>query len=130
MMEPERNGLDPGGVPDALAVQNSPEFAALRNALRRFVFPATIGFLTWYALYVLLSTYAKGMMAIEIVGRINVGLVLGVLQFVSTFGLAWAYSRYAATNLDPKAEAIKEAIENPAPPAPYIAPRPLKDWWS
>ncbi|MGH8875872.1 MAG: DUF485 domain-containing protein [Stackebrandtia sp.] len=97
---------DPGS--DSLTVQNSAEFAALRKALRRFVFPVTVGFLSWYALYVLLSAYARGFMAYKLVGHINVGLLFGVLQFVSTFLIAWAYSRYADKHLDPKAEAIRK----------------------
>lgn len=106
---------DPGTNPDNtspnITVQNSPEFAALRKALRRFVFPVTIAFLAWYALYVLLSAYAREFMAIQVLGNINVGLVFGVLQFVSTFVIAWAYSRYAEKHLDPKAEAIKRHMD-------------------
>lgn len=110
MPDLEQKSRDPGAV-DNLAIQNSPEFAALRKALRRFVFPATVAFLAWYALYVLLSTYAKGFMSITVADNINVGLIFGVLQFVSTFAIAWAYSRYAAKHLDPKAEAIKRQME-------------------
>ena len=42
-------------------------------------------FLAWYLLYVLLANYAPSFMAIKVVGNINVGLVFGLLQFVSTF---------------------------------------------
>lgn len=109
------NSRDPGPESDEVSknvtVQNSPEFAALRKALRRFVFPVTIAFLAWYALYVLLSAYARDFMAIKVLGHINVGLVFGVLQFVSTFVIAWAYSRYADRHLDPKAEAIKAHMD-------------------
>lgn len=104
-------GAEPADVSANVAVQNSPEFAALRKALRRFVFPVTIGFLAWYALYVLLSAYAREFMALKLFGHINVGLVFGVLQFVSTFLIAWAYSRYADRHLDPKAEAIKRHMD-------------------
>lgn len=104
-------GAEPTDVSANVTVQNSPEFAALRKALRRFVFPVTIGFLAWYALYVLLSAYARDFMAVKLIGHINVGLVFGVLQFVSTFLIAWAYSRYAEKHLDPKAEAIKRHMD-------------------
>ena len=56
------------------------------------------------ALYVLLSAYARGFMGVKIVGNINVALVFGLLQFVSTFLIAWLYSRYAEKNLDPVAD--------------------------
>ena len=71
------------------------EFAGLRRTLRRFVFPMTVAFFLWYALYVLLSAYARDFMSIKVVGNINVALIFGLLQFVSTFLIAWLYARYA-----------------------------------
>ena len=53
------------------------EFDALRRALRRFVFPMTAAFLVWYALYVLLSAYARDFMSTKVVGHINVALSSG-----------------------------------------------------
>ena len=106
----------PGGD-RSLAVQSSPEFAQLRRAFRRFVFPMTVAFLSWYLLYVLLSAYARGFMDTTVVGNINVAFVFGVLQFVSTFLIAWLYERYAARNLDPIAEKIKHELEGTPPAA-------------
>jgi uncharacterized membrane protein (DUF485 family) len=94
-----------------LAMQQSDEFAGLRHRLRGFVFPTTIGFFLWYALYVLLSAYARGFLGLKIIGNINVALVLGLLQFVSTFLIAWFYSRYAAEKLDPTADTIRAELE-------------------
>ena len=88
------------------AVQQSDEFGQLRHALRSFIFPMTIAFFLWYALYVLLSAYARGFMSVKLIGNINVALVFGLLQFASTFLIAWLYSRYAATKLDPLADEI------------------------
>ena len=42
-------------------------------------------FLAWYLLYVLLADYAHDFMSTKVVGNINIGLILGLLQFVSTF---------------------------------------------
>ncbi len=97
-----------------LEVQRSDEFAGLRRALRRFVFPMTAAFFLWYALYVLLSAYARGFMAIKLIGNINVALVLGLLQFVSTFVIAWVYSRYADKHLDPVADKIRAELDGAA----------------
>jgi uncharacterized membrane protein (DUF485 family) len=97
-----------------LEVQNSEEFAKLRKALRSFVFPMTAAFFLWYALYVLLSAYARGFMAVKLIGNINVALVLGLLQFVSTFVIAWLYSRYAEKNLDPLADKIRAELDGAA----------------
>jgi uncharacterized membrane protein (DUF485 family) len=94
-------------------VQNSADFIGLRRALLAFVVPATIGFLAWYLLYVLLSAYARDFMGTKLVGNINVALVFGLLQFVSTFGIAIMYSRYASRHLDPVAEKIRAELESP-----------------
>ncbi|PZM90631.1 MAG: DUF485 domain-containing protein [Actinobacteria bacterium] len=95
-----------------LSVQNSEEFAKLRTALRRFVFPMTVAFFLWYALYVILSAYARGFMSVKVAGHINIALIFGLLQFVSTFLIAWFYSRYAGRTLDPVADRIRGELEN------------------
>lgn len=95
-----------------LDVARSAEFDALRRALRRFVFPMTAAFLAWYALYVLLSAYARDFMSIKVAGHINVALIFGLLQFLSTFLIAWLYARYADRKLDPIADRLRSQIEN------------------
>ncbi|CAM5710300.1 DUF485 domain-containing protein [Streptomyces hirsutus] len=95
-------------------VQESAEFGELRRSYRSFAFPLTVGFIIWYLLYVLLSNYAGGFMGTKLFGNINVAFVFGVLQFITTFLIAWWYSRHAATQLDPKAEAIKTRMEGGA----------------
>ena len=95
-------------------VQESAEFGELRRAHRSFAFPLTIAFTAWYLLYVLLSNYAGDFMGTKLFGNINVAFVFGVLQFLTTFLIAWWYSRHAATKLDPKAEAIKTRMEGGA----------------
>jgi uncharacterized membrane protein (DUF485 family) len=94
-----------------LEVERSEEFAMLRKAHRRFVFPMTVAFFLWYALYVILSAYARGFMGTKLFGNINVALVLGLLQFVSTFLIAWLYARYADRRLDPLARRLRERLE-------------------
>ncbi|MCE7010725.1 DUF485 domain-containing protein [Kibdelosporangium philippinense] len=92
-------------------VQASPEFADLRRRLRRFVFPMTALFLVWYLAYVLLADYAHGFMSTKVFGNVNVALILGLLQFVSTFAITMLYVRYANKKLDPQAEKIRKDIE-------------------
>ena len=86
----------------------TPEFAELRHRYRSFVIPATAAFLAWYLLYVILSNWAGGFMSTQVVGHINVALIFGLLQFVTTFGLAWMYSRFSSTKLDPLARQLDE----------------------
>jgi len=96
------------------AVQQSAEFGELRRTQRSFAFPLTIAFIAWYLVYVLLSNYAGDFMGTKLFGNINVALALGLAQFLTTFLIAWWYSRHAAAKLDPKAEAIKARMEGGA----------------
>ncbi len=92
-------------------VQQSAEFVDLRRRFRRFVFPMTALFLAWYFLYVLLAAFAPSFMAIKLFGNINVGLVLGLGQFVSTFVITILYVRWADREFDPTAERLRGQIE-------------------
>ncbi|MCT7363419.1 DUF485 domain-containing protein [Mycolicibacterium llatzerense] len=94
-----------------LAMQASPEFQELRTRLRRFVFPMTAFFLLWYALYVALGAFAHDFMAIRVFGNINVGLLIGLGQFLTTFVITGLYVRFANRELDPRATAIREELE-------------------
>ena len=95
-----------------LEVQSSDEFAGLRRKLRNFIFPTTAAFFLWYALYVLLSAYARDFMSVKLFGNINVALLLGLLQFVSTFVIAFVYSRYSTKNLDPLSTKLRNEFES------------------
>jgi uncharacterized membrane protein (DUF485 family) len=101
----------PGSGPDWATIEESADFAVLRRRLRNFVFPMTAAFLAWYLLYVLLSDYAHDFMSHKLFGNINVGLIFGLLQFVSTFLITWLYTRYANRKLDPLADKIRDEIE-------------------
>ena len=87
------------------------EFSELRRRYRGFVFPATAAFLVWYLLYVVMSMWAPDFMGTKVVGNINVALVFGLLQFVTTFALAWLYSQYSTRQLDPLARQLTAEFE-------------------
>ena len=93
-------------------LHESSDFVELRKRYRGFVIPATAAFLAWYLLYVCMSNWAGDFMAIKVVGNINVALIFGLLQFVTTFGLAWAYSRYSNRKLDPLARDLEQAYRD------------------
>ncbi|WP_319457268.1 MULTISPECIES: DUF485 domain-containing protein [unclassified Mycobacterium] len=99
---------------DFLEIQSSPEFQELRSRLRRFVFPMSALFLIWYAAYVMLGAFAHDFMAIEVWGNVNVGLLVGLGQFLSTFIITGIYVRFANRELDPRAEAIRSEFEGTA----------------
>ena len=89
-------------------LHDSAEFTELRRRYRGFVIPATVAFLVWYLLYVACSNWANDFMATKVVGNINIALVFGLLQFVTTFLLAWLYSRFSTSKLDPLARELDE----------------------
>jgi uncharacterized membrane protein (DUF485 family) len=92
-------------------LHQSPEFPELRRKFRAFVFPATVAFMTWYLLYVVMSNWATGFMGTKVVGNINVALVFGILQFVSTFLIAFLYGRYMNDKVDPIARELEQRYE-------------------
>lgn len=94
-----------------LAVHRSPEFQDLRKRFRGWVIPVTVGALLWYLAYVLLAAYAPGFMGTPVIGNVNIGLILGLLQFVTTFGVTALYIRYASRVLDPASSRIRDKME-------------------
>jgi len=92
-------------------MKESPEFVTLRRRLRGFAFPMTALFLLWYVAYVLLASYARELMATPVLGGINLGLVIGLAQFATTFALTAAYVRFARRRLDPLAAQLRERVE-------------------
>lgn len=100
-----------------IAAQRSPEFQELRSKQRGFTFPLTILFIVWFVVYVLIAMYWPSFMSIQLWGNINVGILMGFLQFVTTFLITWAYVKYANKELEPRARAIRESLEGtPEPP--------------
>ena len=109
MTEPtERRLLTPE---EYLQAQNSPEFAELKRRFRRFAFPMTFAFFAWYLLYVLLSTYAPDFMSTEVFGNVNLGILLGLAQFVTTFAITHLYVAHANRNTDPIADEMRDRLE-------------------
>ncbi|AZA10979.1 DUF485 domain-containing protein [Corynebacterium gerontici] len=92
-------------------MQASPQFADLKKTYRSFTFPMSIAFFIWYLVYVLSAIYAPGFMAQNVFGHVNVGVIFGLLQFLTTFVITWVYVKYANKNIEPKAAAIREQME-------------------
>jgi uncharacterized membrane protein (DUF485 family) len=104
----------PGGQPTPEAYSRmdaDPRFVELRRRFRNFVFPMTAAFLAWYLLYVVLSAFGRGFMDAKVVGHLNVAFFFGLLQFVSTFLIAWAYSRFADRRIDPTARELRLELQ-------------------
>lgn len=99
---------------ELVAVQGSDDFRELRRTFRAFAFPMTVAFLVWYFAYVLLSTYAEGLMSTPVWGNLNIGLLFGLAQFASTFLITWLYVRHANRKLDPVAARLRHQLEGDA----------------
>jgi uncharacterized membrane protein (DUF485 family) len=106
-----RTSATPHDLPDFRGIQRSDQFVQLRARLRRFVFPVSGLFLGWYLLYVLLAAYARAFMSVRLFGEINVGMLLGFLQFVSTGAITIWYVRFARKHIDPDAADIRARAE-------------------
>jgi len=96
---------------DYPAFEASPQFVELKKRHRSFVFPVLIAALVWYLLYVVLATYASAWMGTPVIGVINIGLILGLLQFVTTFAITSWYVSYANKKLDPIAATLRAELE-------------------
>ncbi len=92
-------------------IRESEDFVELRRSYRGFVIPMTAAFMVWYLLYVFASNWAGDFMDKKVVGNINIALIFGLLQFVSTFVIAWLYSRHSDNVLDPLSDKLKAEFD-------------------
>lgn len=91
-------------------MEKSAEFVELRHRYRGFSFPMTVVFLVWYFAFVLAAVFLPEWMATPVWGNINIGIIFGLLQFVSTGIITWLYVRHARNKLDPLAAAIRDEL--------------------
>ncbi|POX48485.1 DUF485 domain-containing protein [Streptomyces sp. Ru72] len=83
-----------------LQVQRSAAFREVRSRYRKFVVPGLVVFLTWYVGYVVTAQAAPGLMARPVAGAVNVAMLAGLGQFLTTFLFTWAYARHARLRRD------------------------------
>jgi uncharacterized membrane protein (DUF485 family) len=99
---------DAAGNPDFAAILQDPQFRRYRSRLLRFTVPLTAVFLCWYLTYVLLAAYAHDFMSTKVFGSVNVALLLGLAQFVTTPVIMLSYVRYTRGRLDPELAALRD----------------------
>ncbi|WP_078503933.1 DUF485 domain-containing protein [Streptomyces viridochromogenes] len=87
-------------------ISEDPEFHSLRRAQRRFGIRATLLSVGGYLLYVLLSHSVPGLMNQRLLGRLTLGLTLGLGQFVVMGVTAWCYVRHMRARVDPLARGL------------------------
>jgi uncharacterized membrane protein (DUF485 family) len=99
---------DAEGNPDFAAIRRSPEFRRYRRRLLMFTMPAAALFLCWYMTYVLLAAYAHDFMSRKVFGSVNVAVLLGLSQFVTTVVIMLLYVRFAKRHVDPVVADLRE----------------------
>jgi uncharacterized membrane protein (DUF485 family) len=101
-----------GGVDVGVGVHDQdPEFVELRRRHRSFVFPMTAVFFVYYMLLMIGAGFWTGLFEKSVYENINVGYLFALSQFVMSFIIAFAYTRYANRRLDPLAADIRERLE-------------------
>ena len=71
----------------------------------------TICALIWFAVYVVLAMFAPDLFSGKVLGNINVGVILGLLQFVTTFAITYAYVKFADREIEPRTSALRDRLE-------------------
>ncbi|MBT2369133.1 DUF485 domain-containing protein [Streptomyces sp. ISL-10] len=84
--------------------------AELRAARRSKVFPVATAVLGLYLINALLASTAGDVMAVKLVGHLNLGLGLALLQCGTTLAACRWYARYAGTTLDPLVERARAGL--------------------
>ena len=91
-------------------VAKDPEMIELENRHRRFVWPATAFFLIYYMALNVLAGTSPDLMGRKLFGEFTFGYLFALSQFVMAFVVAWVYSRWAATRIDPLAADLREKL--------------------
>jgi len=104
----------PQGSIDYVAFENSERFRNLQHRRRRFVVPLVVFFLVWYFGFVVAAAYLPEVMARPVWGSVNLGLVLGLGQFVTTFAITIWYVGFSNRTLDPLGAELRAELEQKA----------------
>jgi uncharacterized membrane protein (DUF485 family) len=94
-----------------LVIERTPMFQDLRHRYRIFIFPMGVVFLTYYFLLIIAAGWAPEWMATPVWGAVNIGMVFALSEFVTTFLIAWLYTRYADRAIDPEANLLKAEFD-------------------
>jgi uncharacterized membrane protein (DUF485 family) len=100
-------------------IEHSAEFQELVRKRRSFVVPATVFFLAYYMVFILLAGYANDFMASSVYEGLTVGYCLALTQFVMVFALGIMYLRRSDRDYDPLAARVVEMAEAAEPGARF-----------
>ncbi|HEV2895539.1 MAG TPA: DUF485 domain-containing protein [Actinomycetota bacterium] len=94
------------------AVGKDPEMVELERRHSRFVWPATAFFLIYYLSLNILAGTSPGLMGTKLFGEFTFGYLFALSQFLMAFVVAWVYSRWAASRMDPLATDLREKLRD------------------
>jgi uncharacterized membrane protein (DUF485 family) len=103
-----RSGATIGADLPAMAV--APLITTLIDAKIRLFTPMIIIYLVGYIGLTALAGFAKGFMALKVIGALNVGFFLIACTYVLSLVIALAYVRIANATLDPIVQKVVSAL--------------------
>jgi uncharacterized membrane protein (DUF485 family) len=101
-------------LPDAeryVATHDSTRFQTLRHRYQRFAVPASLIFVGWWFISILLGAYAPGFFGLTVFADVNVGTLFVMVAFALVLVIAGMYLKYARTELDPLADEVRAEAE-------------------
>ncbi|MET8577110.1 DUF485 domain-containing protein [Streptomyces sp. NPDC005012] len=93
--------------PSAPPARQARELAGLRDAYRRQRRVAGVTVLGFFALYILLTVYAPGLVGWRVAGGLNLGLLLALLQLPVTVVVLLVHEHTAQSSVDPLVERVR-----------------------
>ena len=93
--------------PDYLAIQHSPEFQRLRRHIRRLQFWCAVWLIVPIGSVAVLGAYRPAVLAIPVLGEINLGIALSSAILVWVLGTTAYYLRHFRTRIDPQITHIR-----------------------
>lgn len=91
-------------------VASHPDFRSIRGSHRSFGVVAMLISVGGFLLFVLLSSFAPGVLNQELFDHVTVGLAGGIGQFVVMAVTAWRYTVHMERRIDPAVDRLRAEI--------------------
>jgi uncharacterized membrane protein (DUF485 family) len=101
---------------DLPTMTGAPSIATLVNAKIRFFTPMIIIYIVGYIGLTALAGFAKGFMALKVIGALNIGFFLIACNYVLSLVIALAYVRVANATLDPMVQKVVSVLRGRGAP--------------
>jgi uncharacterized membrane protein (DUF485 family) len=101
---------------DLPTTTEAPSIATLINAKIRYFTPMIIIYMVSYIGLTALAGFAKGFVALKVIGALNMGFFLIGCNYVLSLVIALAYVRVANATLDPMVQKVVSALRGRGAP--------------